>query len=206
MLLIYVLFEHCLHARHQSSLSAWSGLICSWTLCSCQITGSISQRGDCATPNTLSPGASSFSPPSVHGRVCSWDFYLSGSLQHYPNKLAQSTLGIWGSLHLPSGGFASDGVGFPALYSETLCVFPKVRNHTSVTSRIVREGFLALTSSKDTKGDTQVCGLTSHCQQPQATGLELTLWLSSLEHGWESDLSIHLISSTFFPSSGDLSF
>lgn len=31
-----------------------------------------------------------------------------------------------------------------------------VRNHTSVTSRTVREGFLAQTSSKDTKGDTQV--------------------------------------------------
>lgn len=102
----------------------------------------------------------------VHGRVCRWGFYLPGSLQHYPNKLTRSALGIWGSLHLHSGGFASDGDGFPALYSETTCVFPKVRNHTSVTSRIVREGFLALTSSKDTKGDTQVCGLTSHCQQP----------------------------------------
>lgn len=106
--------------------------------------------------------------------VCSWDFYLPGSLQHYANKLAGSALGIWGSLHLHLGGFACVGVRFPALYSET-CVFPKVRNHTSVTSRIVREGFLALTSSKDTKGDTQVCGLTSHCQQPQALGLEMTV-------------------------------
>lgn len=74
---------------------------------------------------------------------------------------------------------------FSVSFSNGICVFPKVRNHTSVTSRTVSEGFLVQTSSKDTKGDTQVCRLASRCWQSAALGHGWSVILLLVQYGRE---------------------